>query len=287
MQYFKTKYEIPLFNWIMIQENGLDLSYLLKKPIKLTDIKRKRLNKQYMKILSSLKNVNSELMKNYVNWLVLLTEHRANNLQKKAQRLIKEDYDFTVKELERAFRDYLESVQKNYHQFEITEYYFRSDYKKAFEELFTDKVPSGTVELLKPFEKIRFYTWDEYAIFLNQFDINFMFQHPGFKKAFIQSRTVKMDSLVKLDEYLLDIYSNAGWYDDYQFVRAAIFDINKLKCEPKEHHSQFEEVAAISEIMGFQINPKETMLAEYESLQERAKQKAERSQEKLNKPNPA
>jgi len=266
---------------------------------RLKDKHKAKAENKYMEILKTLKHINSALFENYVKWLVLLTEHRANLLNQKIERIIDKANDYTVTELEKTFRLYLEEIDKTYSNFEFTEYYFNPDYVNEYAKMcaeIKEKDVKGMInhdqlketgKLLNEFKNIKFYTWDEYAFFLSKFEISFAFIHPEFKKRFILERKIKLDSIVKMDTYLLDIYSENQYYDQYQFVRKALFDINNLKSEAKANRSQFDQVAALSKVIGFPIDTKKTSLAEYESYEEIGRDVIEHQKEKTNKPNPA
>lgn len=282
---YRDKYTIPTWNWLMIQEKGFDLSYLFKKQRPVKKREYKKLYEIYMNILYTLDDINISLLAKYTDWQALLTQHRAEYIRFKANQIIKKDYDYVVSELEKVFREYLNELQKYYNQFEVKEYYFNKDYKKLYTDLFKETAAFKYLKDLKPFKDIKFYVWDEYFLFIQKHPkLLALTNHENFKQIFIKERTIKIDDLVKLDTYLSDIYSGAGLYNDYQFQRSKLFDINILQSERKHEHSAFDEVSAISQILKRNIDLKEP-LAKYESDKKAAKVIVKAQQDKkLNKP---
>lgn len=282
MQLYDSKHNMWIWNWILYSETK-DSSYFHKKGKKLTKKQEKQAEINYIEIMKTMKHVSSKLYENYVIWMLLLTQHRANMANKRIDKIIGDNKDYVVKELEAIFKDYISEIDRGYKNFIFTEHYFNPDYKeeiaKMMVELGNPKGSELVAELIDEFKDIKFYTWDEYAFFLLQYEINFLFINPEFKKRFILEREIKIDSIKLMDDYLLDVYSKFGYYDQYQFVRKAMFDINTMNCEPKERRSQLDEIASISKIIGIQINPRKTTISEYESYQEMAQQIAERSKE--------
>lgn len=262
MKYFKDKYEVPLWNWLMIQEKGFDLSYLMKSKKKLTKKRYDKLYETYMSILLSLENIDSEVLAAYTRWKANLIAFEAENIRGGKE---------VIKDLEKSFRDYLNSLMKFYRQFEVTEYSFNPDYKELFDDMFKDKLQENSYKLalkeLKEFEKIRFYVWDEYTIFINKYPVTLPLTIQGFfKNKFILKNTIKIDDLIQLDDYLLNIYQENKLYDKYQYVRYDIFDIGNLQSERIEKRSVFYELEQINRIRGINIDPKRTTLAEYQEI---------------------
>jgi len=269
----------------MIQEKGFDLSYLFKKHRPVKKKEYKKLYEIYMNILYTLDDINIKLLANYTDWQALLTQHRAEYLRFKANQIIEKDYNIVVDELEKVFRVYLTEIQKYYNKFEVKEYYFNEDYKQLYTDLFKDTAASQYLKDLKPFEKIKFYVWDEYYLFIQKYPkLLVLTNHENFKQIFIKERTIKIDDLVKLDIYLSDIYSSAGLYNDYQFQRSKLFDINILQSERKHEHNVFDEVASLSQILKRNIDLSDP-LAKYESDKKAAKVIIKAQQDKQrNKP---
>jgi hypothetical protein len=285
MKYYKDKYELPLYNWLMIQEKGFDLSYLAKNPQKIRKKDMKVLNDTYMSILYSLSDLGSELLYYFLKWQALLMQLRAE-LQIKKQPVIKD--------LEETFREYLKTLQKFYKDFEFTEYYFKQDYKEYLEKITKEvkdkKVIKDIKRIFIDLSNIKFYTWDEYYLYIAKHEliqkytvIYTLLLTDIFKNEFIKERTVKFNNLVEVDIYLYDIYEEAGNYYKYQFLRHTLFNMYDLKSENRSQFNAFDEIVGISDILGYQIDSKKTTLAEWESLKNRAKSKVEAN----NKPNAA
>lgn len=267
MLYYKSKYEIPLWNWLMIQAKGNDLNYLKKYPF----LPGKPKFQHFMSILESLNNINSDIYANFLRWQILFTQLKS---------ALMKDKNPVIKELESEFRIYLESLQKYHKDFEITEYRFNKNYVKLFEEnyknVFDEKLYNLVLSNLHKFKDIRFYTWDEFDMFrINYPEILVLTNLDAFRNMFIESHKVKIKNLVELDTHLLDLYSEHGIYNNYQFVRDQIFNMLNLNMNTKEKHDPFKDVAIIADILGFQINPKKTTLAEWEGYEERAKSKVD------------
>jgi hypothetical protein len=279
MQIFKDKFELPLWNWLMIIENSMDFKYLLKKrPIFKPN--QKKLREKYMEIMGTLKNINSDVLEKYVHWMTLFTMHRALKNKQKLNKLIDKNLDVVVNDLEKVFRAYLETLEEIYKDFEYTEYYFNPEWRDEYIKLFGLESYRKYSKELQNFEPIKFYVWDEYAFFIKRFPMILpLTMHDNFKGIFIQQRKVKLPSLIELDNYLNDIYSAHGLYDEYQMVRLAMFDVNRLNAESKSQADPFLEVSMVGEILGFQIDTKKTTLAEYEKMQLRTTQKAKRMQD--------
>lgn len=273
MRSYKTKYDIPLFNWIMLTEKGFDLSYL-KKNGKVKQREKVKLNDIYINILDSLDGANFKTLELYNDWQELLTKYRAELLRKKGNAAFNIEYDINIQGIERVFREYLEVLEKDYTGFEFTQYYFNPDYKNLFKE-FAKDAPKESYDLvlkeLFKFKNAQFYDWNQYYMLCNQFpEIMVLTLSEAFKKVFILERKIKVGSLVKLDIALEDIFSSNKMYDNYQFVRGRLFDLNNLNSEKKEDVSGFTEVSRISQILERTINTKSITLAEYESEKETA-----------------
>jgi hypothetical protein len=270
MQYFKTK-EISVYNFGMLTENGLDLSFLLKKPAKLTKKRTNKLYDAYLGIINSLEGMNTELMQAHLKWKASFISHRAGMLIRTKEAVAK---------LEADVRNYLELVSKSYKDFEIKEYYFNPEWREVmnvFKEKFTDELYNDIYLKLKQFERIRFYTWDEYYIFCMQYpEMLALTLNEQFKRYMILNRIIKVQNLVEVDTYLLDVYSENGLYNEYQEIRWNLFNLEKLKCEAKELSSFFKEVAIVQSLT-FPFDTKTTTMFEYEKIKEVAKQKAEES----------
>lgn len=285
MRSYKSKYDIPLFNWIMISENGFNLSYLKKNGKEVKKKEFKKLNEIYMTILDSLNDAKFETLEKYVDWQALITKYRAELLIKNGKNIIKEDYEVIVKDLEKVFRAYLEVLERDYKDFEFTEYYFNPDYKKLFIEYTKDNINKEAQEwILKDlhnFKDARFYDWNQYTLLCQMYPTSLILTlNPAFKKAFILERKIKIQSLINLDIMLNDIFSKNNMYDDYQFIRAKLFDLNRINSEKKKDVSGFEEVSGISQIIGVNIDSKRTTLVEFEAHKVTAKRVVENSKPK-------
>jgi hypothetical protein len=269
----------------MIQENGYDMKYLAKKPDKVKKRHLNTLSKAYMSILYTLDGLNNKLLYHYIVWQAHLTQLRAELLINK---------NAVIDNLEENFREYLYVLQKSYKNFEFKEYYYKND-NKEFVNKITEKIEDKKIikdinRIFKDLEYIRFYTFDEYIIYvknnklIQKYDvIKVLLLSEIFKSQFILSRIKKFNNLVEVDTYLYDIYSEADLYYKYQYIRHDLFSMYNLNSESKTEFSAFDQVAGISDILGYQINTKKTTLAEWEALQNRATRKIEKN----NKPNEA
>ena len=272
MRVYKSKYEILKSNWDMITENGFDLSYLKRplfgkrKPVKKSEYEK--LNKIYLEILDSLKDTDFSVFRNYLKWQKALTIFRAELIKQSGKKLMGEKYDFNVKDLEIIFRNYLNSIENNSKEYEVTEYYVIKNFKQRFEEL----TKKDLFQELNKYVGLKFYDWNQYYIFCQK-DKEFMTltTSEGFKQTFIQKRKITINSLVDLDIKLYDQFEAAGQYDNYQFIRVKLFDLNSVKSKKKNEHSAFTEISQVGTIIGQNINPKKTTLAEWEGHKEHAK----------------
>ena len=164
MKVYKTKYEVPLYNWIMITENGFNLKYLLKKDLKRVSKKQmKQLYDTYINIVDTLKGMNFNTLIKYVGWQASLVDFRAEILKNKNAELRKEDYKLKFGQLEDNFREYLEEIETNYKDFEITEYYFADNYKEIYKEITNQTAPKE----IDIFKGIKFYDWFEYQLVIS------------------------------------------------------------------------------------------------------------------------
>ena len=286
MRSYKTKYDIPLFNWIMISENGFDLSYL-KRNGKFKPKEQQKLYKIYLDILDSLKDAKFETLEKYIKWQTLLTKFRAELLIKKGKAIFDKEYKFNVKNLENVFREYLEVLEKDYTDFEFTEYYFNPEYKKLFNEYTKDNLNEEArktiLKDLYKFKDARFYDWNQYYFLCDMYpEIKVLTLTPAFKQVFILERQIKINTLVNLDILLVDIFSANNMYDNYQFIRSKLFDLNNINSEKKQDVSGFDEVSGIEQILGYTIDTKKTTLAEYESKKATAMRIVEQRKEKKN-----
>jgi len=279
MKVYKNKYELPIWNWIMISENGFNLKYLLKKNTRLNKKKNNILYKTYLHILDSLEEMEFKLLQKYVIWQASLTTFRADILKEKVNELSKEDFKKSKTTMEDDFRAYLEELQKIYKEFEVTEYYFAEDYKKIYKELTNEEAPKE----IDIFKGIRFYDWFEYKLFANKHpEILLLAFIPTFNEKFIKKRTIKLENIIGLDTFLSDIFAENNKYNDYQIRRSKLFDLNAITASPKEKHSGFTEVSQISNILKININTKETTLAEFEAHKNTAHRIAEEMKPKEN-----
>ena len=273
MRYYSNKYEMPVWNWFMYQIEGFDLRYFLKKPKlnrKLTKKQTKKLNGIYMKILYSLENIDSKVLENYILWKSLLTQLKVNILR---------CTDKKMDEMETVFRKYLDSVQDNYTDFDVIEFSFNPDYENLFKNRYKEHLPERTYNLVQgnliKLKDIRFYTWDEYFIFINQYpEMLVLTTNEHFKDEFILENKIKINNIIELDTYLSDIYAENGIYNDYQFVRAKLFDINKLNSKSKTENNPFKDYAKLCTYLNISYNDK-IPLSAYESYLEQAHNKAE------------
>ena len=279
MKYFKDKYDILLYNWLMITENGFNLKYLLKKETKLTPKRQKILYQTYIKILDSLKGMEYRVLLSYIKWQASFIDFKTELLKNNSAKIQKKEYQIVNKNLETDFREYLEELQKNYKQFEVKEFYFDDNYKDIYKNLTKEESPKE----LDKFKGIRFYDYAEYNIFLQKNpELIILGYIPEFNKLFIKERIIKIDELIKLDTYMSDIFTENGKYNEYQEVRRRLFELNNLSSERKKEMSGFDDVSVTSKILGFNIDTKKTTLAEFESHLKTAKRAIEE-----NKPKPA
>lgn len=273
MNYFRTKYEIPLHNWLMISENGFNLKYL-KKNQRLIFFEKKRLLKIYNNILNSLVDVDISLYRSYNFWINSLIKFRIGILSKKNSKFIN---SLDVKsDIELRFREYLNDLSKQYQSFKIKEYYFNPKYKELFKELTGKEV----FKEINDFKNIKFYDWVEYYEFCKNYkDFHIILYNKEFQSKFILSREIEINSLVELDELLSDVYVKAGKYNDYQFKRIELFDIQNIK-SVKEKTSKFIEVVYIGKILGQTIDAKSVTLAMYEQMKIAAKEINDKTSQK-------
>jgi hypothetical protein len=273
MRYYQDKYTLPLWNWLMIQAKGYDLSYLLKKGKIKNDKQHQKLNEVFENILSSLNFIDNDVYLQSVRWKSQLTQMRLKIIGRTKEGLHR---------LERIFRDYLEALQKTYKSFKLTEYYFNPDWRRKM-QMFKEHLPEHTyrnsLKLLKDFEDIGFFTWSQYTLLINQekylpllgFTLN-----PQWKDMFILSRTIETDNLIKIDNHLLQIFEDNQMYEEYQIIRNRLFNLSNLNGVPKEDVDPFKGIAYLEEIVG-SIDTKRTSLAKYEGYIERATRKIEQS----------
>jgi hypothetical protein len=289
MRYYKDKYEMPLYNWLMIQEKGFDLNFMLKKQKRLKTSDYKVLNDAFNNILYSLEDLKSPLLGQFIMWQALLNQLRAELIVNKK---------VVIHDLEQTFRDYLENLKQNYKDFEIKEYYFNPDYREFINRILKDVTNEDVIkevnkevnEIFSDLSKIEFYTWDEYIFYIRSHELikknHIIFSlvlTDIFKSQFILERIRTDIDLIILDTHLVSIYSANNLYNEYQFVRMELFNMYELKSESQTDYNPFDEVAGISDVLGYQVDTKRTTLAEWESLQKRAKRKIEAS----NKPSEA
>jgi hypothetical protein len=254
----------------MIEVNNLDLSYLLKKPAKLTKKRTKILYETFKNITNSLDFINHDLQMNYIVWKAYLEEFRALKLL---------NTDTNVPEMEQAFRNYLITIQGSFNEFEITEYYFNPEYEKIFEQEVSKHLnefyKGYYKERLKDFRNIKFYTWNEFYLFASKYpDLFPLFHSELFGKEFIKKRIIKVDSLVKVDSYLSDIYVKGKIYDRLHDDREKIFDIRVLQGNIKKERNPFVEFANVCKQLNIAYND-QIPLSVYEGYISEANRKKE------------
>lgn len=275
MKYYKSKYEIPLWNWLMIQENSFDLSYLYKKKRELRPKDKIKLTETYYKILETLNNLSSDVLINFIKWKALILAFRAE-IELRRNKII-ENYEITV-------REYLESLENHYENFEVKQYYFDENYKDnmlKFKKELDENTYNILMNELKNFEEIEFYTFLQYNVFIKKYPVILaMTINPNFIKENIKSRIIKINSLVALDKFLLPIYEENKLYNEYQFIRWQLFNISDLHSESKNKTSAFDHLEQITQARGIEIDPKKITLHQFEVIEQAAKDKNEKLKQK-------
>ena len=272
MRYYKTKYELSVYNWFMIQVNGLDLNYLLKRGKIRTDKQRTKLYKVFEDIVHSLKFIKNDVLRHRLRWQSQLT-------QLKIKQLIKDNKP--LPNFERVFRDYLEALQRQYTEFSFTVFRFNKNYRelmKKFTEHMTPEAAKMCMELLQDFEEIEFFDWYQYNMLIYQEKYLVLLpltMHPDWIKEFIVSKERSFAKVVGIDSYLLQIFEEHQMYDEYQQVRIKLFDLSNLDVKTEEAADPFESLAHLGAVLGFDIDAKKTSLAKYEGYLESARKKIE------------
>jgi hypothetical protein len=256
----------------MIKVSGFDLNYLLKKPIKLTTKRKIILTKVFENILNSLENINHDLEMNYIAWKARLEEYRALKLL---------NTDTNVPEMESTFRKYLLTLQKSFDKFKVIEYTFNPDYIDIYEKKIAAHLNTFHrvyfLERLKDFEKIKFYTWNEFVLFAQNYpDLVPLFKSDVFKKEMIKREIIEMSDLLKLDTYLSNIYMEHNIYDKLHEDREQIFDAQNLQGSVKKDSDPFENYANICAYLNIPCDYN-APLVNYETHSKRATRQIEQN----------
>jgi hypothetical protein len=281
MIYYRDKHEFPLWNWLIMQANDLDVSYILKYGIlrKLryrlkTKKKKKILYETFETILFSMKTTKSDIYINLLRW-----DSQVKQLKLKMMANDKSP----MAKLERVFRDYLLSIQDQYDGVYLTVNYFNPNWRKLIKK-YTIHMSEGAkklcMKLFKDFEQIGFYDWDQFTLLIN--DPKYYILMPftlneEWRKEFILQKEEKRHNIVKVDEALVRIFESYNLYEHYQTIRIRLFHFNNLKVDTKQKEDPFKQLGYLSKNIGFRIDPKKTNISEYETYleiiqAERAKQ---------------
>jgi hypothetical protein len=273
MKLYDSKYKISYYNWAMIQLSGFDFKYLMKYPRKTTKKQKIKLYNTYMQIFESLENTNSKILTAYVKWQALFRKFAALKAVKSKMN---------VDNLEPEFRAYLESLQEFYNEFTIKEYKLHPNYKALLKEKLPNLNDDSYKLMFSELKKLKgFYTWDQYEFFRHSNPVtSYLLKLEWFKNNIIISEDITINNIIDLDVHLYDIYESFNAYDQYQYIRLILFDITSLKMTSEKNSDSFDELAAISDILGYNLNPKEISLAEFESREKQAKSKLERIKNK-------
>ena len=113
---------------------------------------------------------------------------------------------------------------------------------------------------------MKFYSVTEFSLLCKYFDYHIIANSELFIKKHVKTVNVKIDSISKFDELLKERFKKLNGYDIYNFIRADLFDFQKMdmqKIAPKEKNTFADEIVFLQKATGVNLSMKTSVLSEY------------------------
>jgi hypothetical protein len=223
-------------------------------------------------ILNSLENINHDLEMSYTEWKARLEEFRALKLLNR---------DTNVPKMEGTFRKYLLNLQKSFDKFKVIEFSLNENYLEIYEKKIAPHLSTFHrvyfLERLKDFKDIKFYTWNEFILFAQNYpDLVPVFKSDIFKDEMLKRDILEINDLLELDNYLSKIYIEHNIYDKLHEDREVIFDAQNLHGSVKKDSDPFENYANICAYLNIPCDYN-APLVNYETHSKRAARQIEQN----------
>jgi hypothetical protein len=247
-----TDLNIPLWNWIQIQESYSkgepDLSYLAEKRPK--KYNKKKFYDAYLKILYQIPKMDLSLNKKWTEFVIEQKKWEVSREMNAWKRMFgKKQSPVKTYNLNKTFDEYLKELEEHNKGFKFTVYGLKKNFKELWD--YDKSIPKQ----LRKNEEFQFLLVEEYFELINNFikdgmDIEYatiLFSKEFFTK-FIDSKEITVKSLSKINTRLFEHFRDTNNIDKWYIIRGDLFSIYKLDFEVKDNTEVIDQVIRLRKI---------------------------------------